>query len=66
MVREPNADEWPDLQMDQQAWQKARSELPNAPVSVVAARAQEIKKAQAGGTESSGGKTDLLSNNKGD
>jgi hypothetical protein len=37
MGRDTNPDEWPDLEMDQQAWQKARSEFPNAPVSVVAA-----------------------------
>jgi hypothetical protein len=65
MVRDTNPEEWPDLEMDQQAWQKARSEFPNAPVSVVAARAQEIKEAQAGGTEPPGDKADLLNNDKG-
>jgi hypothetical protein len=65
MGREPKPDEWPDLQMDQQAWQKARSEFPNAPVSVVAARAQEIKEAQAGGTEPPDDNPDLLNNDKG-
>jgi hypothetical protein len=66
MVRGTNPDEWPDLEVDHQAWQKARSEFPNAPVSVVAARAQEIKDAEAGATEPSGEKADLLNNDKGD
>jgi hypothetical protein len=65
MVRDTNPDEWPDLEMDRQAWQKARSEFPNAPVSVVAARAQKIKEAQAGGTEPLDDKADLLNNDKG-
>ena len=64
MIRESKPDEWPDLQMDQQAWQKARSEFPYAPLSVVAARAQQIKEADADGIQSGRVKTDPLSNNK--
>jgi hypothetical protein len=49
MVQKTKPDGWPDLQMDQLAWQKARSEFPDAPLSVVAKRAQEIKHADDGG-----------------
>jgi hypothetical protein len=66
MVRDTNPDAWPDLEMDQQAWQKARSEFPNAPVSVVAARAQEIKEAGAESAESPSDQTELPGNDKGD
>jgi hypothetical protein len=65
MVRDTNPGEWPDLEMDQQAWQKARSEFPNAPLSVVAARAQKIKEAQAGGAEPPDDNPDLLNSDKG-
>ena len=34
---------WPDLTLDRQAWQIACNELPNAPLSLVLQRAQEIK-----------------------
>jgi hypothetical protein len=66
MGREPKPEEWPDLQMDQQAWQKARSEFPNAPVSVVAAQAQEIKEARTDSAESTSDKTELLGNDRAD
>jgi hypothetical protein len=65
MIPDTKPDEWPDLQMDQQAWQKARSEFPDAPLSVVAARAQEIKDAAARGAPSGHGSTDLASDDKG-
>jgi hypothetical protein len=65
MVRETEPDDWPDVQMDQQAWLKARSEFPNAPLSVVAARAQEIKEAGASRAQPESRKTDVLGNDKG-
>jgi hypothetical protein len=64
MVQKTKPDGWPDLQMDQLAWQKARSEFPDAPLSVVAKRAQEIKHADDGGAQSGCGKTDLPDKDK--
>jgi hypothetical protein len=43
MIQKTKPENWPDLQADQAAWQQARSEFPDAPISVVATRAQQIK-----------------------
>jgi hypothetical protein len=57
MIPETAPQEWPDLQTDQRAWEQAQSELPNARLSDLAARAQEIKEAATHGAESlSGGR----------
>jgi hypothetical protein len=57
MIRETESQVWPDLQTDQRAWEQAQSELPNARLSDLAARAQQIKEAATHGAESlSGGR----------
>ena len=37
--------QWPDLRKDRDAWEQAVSELPDAPLSTVLQRAQQIKDA---------------------
>jgi hypothetical protein len=66
MIKRTLPDEWPDLQIDQRAWKKARSEFPNASLPDIAARAQQIKEGDTRGAESMSGGKKKPSFNKGD
>ena len=65
MIQKTKPEAWRDLQVDQLAWLKARSEFPDAPISVVATRAQQIKEAEADHAESRQDEKDRLRTDNG-